>query len=683
MSAVYTLPLEQINNSHVEVAGGKGASLGELIQAGMNVPAGFVVTRAAFDLFMQAADRNGSVSEVLKNLAEDEIRADEASKALQAALSATPMPAEVSADIDRLFPSLGAEFTCVRSSATCEDGSESAWAGQLNTYLGVRASDVNQRVWDCWLSIFSPPALAYGAAHGYGAGQFGVAVIVQTMIASEVAGIGFSVHPVTQEPDVQLIEAGLGQGEAIVSGEIVPDQYIVQTRETKILDRVISQQKKALYLDKSNGRTDWHALEAEEGKKQKLSDEQVLEYSRLLRQMHDHYGKAVDTEWAMTGGRFHIVQARPITTLAKEHDQELVDSRYEWQAMVRRPMSLLEVSIVGHWLDTDHASSTLGSHADQCLFVQDDAGIANFFLPEPAITAMRKHLAETLRGDREFMMRLLRRALQIAEAGIAGVEAAAESVTDMKAAGEYMIRVGEYTTSLPASLLLSMEEEHIDDPEVKDIAQALRSQTLYPSVERNVVDALAENLASEFGFSEPGHIMRVASWHELSDLSRSLEALEQRLEWVKQGKKFVYQCQSGVESIQFVDETGYLLSRIARQHQVVVVDDPDVLRGQPAWPGVHRGRARVVLAPDAIGQTIEKGEVLVSIQSSPALMPLLTRAGAIVTDEGGVACHAAIICRELKIPTLIGTGSATRSIKTGDLLEVDATSGMVRVLERI
>jgi len=228
-----------------------------------------------------------------------------------------------------------------------------------------------------------------------------------------------------------------------------------------------------------------------------------------------------------------------------------------------------------------------------------------------------------------------------------------------------------------------MEEEHIDDPEVKDIAQALRSQTLYPSVERNVVDALAENLAAEIGFSEPGHIMRVASWHELSDLSRSLEALEQRLEWVKQGKKFVYQCLSGVESVQFVDETGYLLSRIARQHQVVVVDDPDVLRGQTAWPGVHRGRARVVLAPDAMGQTIEKGEVLVSIQSSPALMPLLTRAGAIVTDEGGVACHAAIICRELKIPTLIGTGSATQSINTGDLLEVDATSGMVRVLERI
>jgi pyruvate,water dikinase len=154
------------------------------------------------------------------------------------------------------------------------------------------------------------------------------------------------------------------------------------------------------------------------------------------------------------------------------------------------------------------------------------------------------------------------------------------------------------------------------------------------------------------------------------------------LSWVKEGKKFVYHCAMGKDSVRFVDETGYLLSRIARQHQVSVVDDPDVLRGQTAWPGVHRGRARVVLAPDAVGQTIVQGEVLVSIQSSPALMPLLTRAGAIVTDEGGVACHAAIICRELKIPTLIGTGAATHAIKTGDLLEVDATSGQVRILER-
>jgi phosphohistidine swiveling domain-containing protein len=384
----------------------------------------------------------------------------------------------------------------------------------------------------------------------------------------------------------------------------------------------------------------------------------------------------------MTNGHFHILQARPITTLATEYNEVLVDDRYQWQTMVRRPMSLLEVSVVGHWLDSEHAGNTLGSHADQCLFIQDDAGIANFFLSEPALTAARKHLADMIRTNRDEMMQLLQRAQRIAETGKAGVEAATESIYDMQSAGEYMIQVGEYTTSLPASLLVTMEEEHINDQEITKIAQGLRSQSLYPVVERNLIDPLAEKLAREIGFSEPEQIIHVASWHELSDLSISVDKLEQRLARVKQGKKFIYQCLSGKESVQFVDETGYLLSRIARQHQIPVVDDPDVLNGQTAWPGIYRGRARIVLAPDAVGQIIEKGDVLVSIQSSPALMPLLTRAGAIVTDEGGVACHAAIICRELKIPTLIGTGTATNSINTGDMLEVDATHGVVRVLER-
>lgn len=91
----------------------------------------------------------------------------------------------------------------------------------------------------------------------------------------------------------------------------------------------------------------------------------------------------------------------------------------------------------------------------------------------------------------------------------------------------------------------------------------------------------------------------------------------------------------------------------------------DALTEQTAWPGLHRARARVILSPDAVGRTIEDGEVLISIQSSPALMPLLERCGAIVTDDGGIACHAAILARGLRKPTLIGTSSATSIVHTG------------------
>ena len=128
--------------------------------------------------------------------------------------------------------------------------------------------------------------------------------------------------------------------------------------------------------------------------------------------------------------------------------------------------------------------------------------------------------------------------------------------------------------------------------------------------------------------------------------------------------------------------TSHAFERLANQRKMVRQENPNELVGQAAWPGIHRGRARVVLSPDVVGQTIEDGEVLISIQSSPALMPLLKRGGAIVTDEGGIACHAAIISRELRKPTLIGTKSATSLIHTGDLVEVDTYAQVIRIIER-
>lgn len=126
----------------------------------------------------------------------------------------------------------------------------------------------------------------------------------------------------------------------------------------------------------------------------------------------------------------------------------------------------------------------------------------------------------------------------------------------------------------------------------------------------------------------------------------------------------------------------FALMRLAKQRQIVQEANDDQLSGQAAWPGVYQGRARVVLSPDVVGQTFEKGEVLVSIQSSPARMPFLERSGAIVTDDGGIACHAASIARELRKPTLIGTEKATSVIHTGDLVEVDTFAQTVRIMER-
>lgn len=680
MSVCYALRLDEIDYSKVALCGGKGASLGELVRSGIPVPSGFVVTRLAFDAFMAAADPEGRVTEWLAELAAGRTTAGETSKAIVEYLADKPMPLDVAAAIESGVDDLAASKVSVRSSATCEDGTASAWAGQLDTFLDVAPNDVATHVKACWLSIYHPRALAYGVAHGYGHNQFGVAVVVQQMISSEVSGIGFSVHPVTQEPDLRLIEACFGLGEAIVSGAIVPDQFVVRRGAAEIVEATRGDQRRGLFLEADRPEPEWREL-GQRGAEAKLTDAQVLEYARLLDQIEAHYGFPVDTEWAWQEERFHVLQSRPITTLAKEYREAIVDTSEPWCRGMRRPLSLLEASIIAHWADSRHSGGDFGFHADRFLAIEDAAGLTNMFFGARAFEASAEHIRTLERTDRARLVTLLECGLEIYRRGHEQIEQG-ESFASFDEAAERLVEIGRYTTSFPAMTLMALEAGHIADPRVCELAEQLRSHSLYPPFVGKLLDPMVETWAAELGFSAPSRAPQLVTWRELHLGSVDLGTLDSRHARVQEGYRFVYQVLADEERVDFVSETGYLIMREVGQRQLTPPDDPDCISGMGAWPGVHRGRARVVLSSEPEGYELEDGDVLVSIQSNPNLMPLLRHAGAIVTDDGGVACHAGIICRELKIPTLIGTGRATSVIRDGDLVEVDTIAQVVRILER-
>jgi len=153
--------------------------------------------------------------------------------------------------------------------------------------------------------------------------------VVQKMVESEISGIAFSVHPVTQDYNQLIIEAGLGLGEAIVSGQITPDSYVVEKTPRRILDKNISLQTRGFYRSDLQGgersRTTepnaWRDIPEEEGAKQVLSDEKIFELSDLVLKIENHYGFPCDIEWAYERGKFYIVQSRPITTLAPQKSE--------------------------------------------------------------------------------------------------------------------------------------------------------------------------------------------------------------------------------------------------------------------------------------------------------------------------------------------------------------------------
>ncbi|MEO8637742.1 MAG: PEP/pyruvate-binding domain-containing protein [Candidatus Taylorbacteria bacterium] len=343
----------KINKNDSAIAGGKGASLGEMTSVFAKattgqaswynpVPPGFVLLANAFERFLEETDLNVEIDTILHTVQHREIHTvDSASEKIQALVKGAKMPEDIAKEIKSSFKKLGAKFVAVRSSATAEDSTEAAWAGQLDSYLNTTEKNVLEKVQHCWASLFTPRAIFYRfELHDKNRGtdqtrnntrihtkleKVSVAVVIQKMVESEVSGIAFSVHPVTQDYNQLIIEAGLGLGEAIVSGQITPDSYVVEKNPRRIIDKNISTQERglfraSLYPSKvklgSHAQNEWLDIPKEKGGLQKLSDKQILELSELVLKIEKHYGFPCDIEWAFALGKFYITQSRPITTLA-------------------------------------------------------------------------------------------------------------------------------------------------------------------------------------------------------------------------------------------------------------------------------------------------------------------------------------------------------------------------------
>lgn len=316
---------KEIDKNSVPTAGGKGASLGEMTKAGIPVPPGFVVTASAFDRFLEETDLNTEITARLKEVnPEDMNSVEKASVVIRDTIHDHAMPKDLETEIEKAFDKLNAEFVAVRSSATAEDSSIASWAGELETYLNTTKENLLERVKQCWSSLFTPRAIFYRHEKKLIDHYVSVAVVVQKMVQSEISGIAFTVHPVTEDPDQMIIEAGYGLGEAIVGGLITPDSYVISKSEMTILDINVGHQTRKLMkaLKHKNikageeGNNEWIEL-GEEGNKQKLSGKQIMELAELCKKIEAHYGFPCDIEWAMEGGKFYITQSRPITTLKK------------------------------------------------------------------------------------------------------------------------------------------------------------------------------------------------------------------------------------------------------------------------------------------------------------------------------------------------------------------------------
>ena len=302
----------------LEVVGGKGRSLAKLANAGFQVPGGFQVTTAAYRSFVADHDLQKQIIELARPaVVEGRASFEQSSTAIGELFADTGLSAEISAEISDAYRALdGKPAVAVRSSANAEDLPGLSFAGQQETFLNVTGADaVVAAVKDCWASLWTAQAISYRHQNGIAQDSVAMAVVVQIMVPSEVSGILFTANPTTGERGEMIINASFGLGEAVVSGQVTPDTYIIDRSSKTAKETIIGPKAQKIVAAGEQG-TRLEEVPAGEREQSTLSDTMLSELvttALAVEQLYD--GLPQDIEWAFSGGKLHLLQSRPITNL--------------------------------------------------------------------------------------------------------------------------------------------------------------------------------------------------------------------------------------------------------------------------------------------------------------------------------------------------------------------------------
>jgi len=323
------LTLNEVTKISIPEVGGKGANLGEMYQAKFPIPGAFIVTAGAYEKFITMTDIKKDIINIVGEIDVNNNKSlNEGSRELRHLFDQTAIPWEIESLIIDAYEGLKGKNprVAVRSSATAEDLPEASFAGQQETYLHVKGKeDLLDKVKLCWSSLFTPRAIYYREQNGFAHVDVRLAVVVQRMVNSEVAGVMFTSSPIDGSP-VVTIEAAYGLGESVVGGEVTPDTYTFDQKTKEITNKNISKQTWC-YVKSKKGteKADVDEIDQED---QKLTNEQIIALADIGMQIEKHYKQPMDVEWALEKNELYIVQARPVTTInKKKKDDKVKDAK--------------------------------------------------------------------------------------------------------------------------------------------------------------------------------------------------------------------------------------------------------------------------------------------------------------------------------------------------------------------
>jgi len=652
----------ELNKMDADIAGGKGASLGEMSQTGIPVPPGFVVLATTFDEFIKESHLFQEIDSILDQVNHKDINSVEmASEKIQALVRHAVMPESIAREILSQFKELNTEYVAVRSSATAEDGAEHAWAGQLDSYLNIKEENLLEKVQHCWASLFTPRAIFYRFEKGLHDTKISVAVVVQKMVNSEVSGIAFSVHPVTEDRNQMIIEAGFGLGEAIVSGSVTPDSYVVEKEPRRIIDVNVSTQSKGMYRI-STGGSEWQDLPEPKASSQVLNESQILEFADLIMRIENHYGFPCDIEWAFEQEKFYITQSRPITTLSEKTLSEpsnkiafVRDYTRDFSIIVEDAWSQGIINVYKNILKVEMPSPV------PCVYFINN-GVIEVWDNTKTFSQLKNELLSYNSKHPEFINTIL----ESFHEKLLSVQATRKQGGVISSIEEFKVFLEIFFKAVEEWIIFDYTAKHPQTPPVvRDACHKIRDiDTIWDDADFIIRSTLKNAYPDLSTYGTTILAEEIENPPPLGVLKKRFETFV-----------FIPGEYAAVGNLDLLTNRFYFDYPKGEFNQ-------GALKGERAFgSGVIQGIVRVIRRKEE-AKTVQAGEVLVSPMTTPDYVEAMKRAAVVVTDEGGITCHAAIVAREMKIPCLTGTQVGTQIFNDGDVVSVDLHKGTVRLLEK-
>jgi phosphohistidine swiveling domain-containing protein/ribosomal protein L30E len=698
-------PQEHKDNSiGIESLGGKGFSLYKMLKIGINIPDFFIIRSELFKDLLADQKIDKKIRVLLRKVKNANFeKINLISREIIKVLNDIKIKNENINEIYKYFDNFKFKNVSIRSSAILEDGKENAWAGQLETFLNINKENIIKLIKKCWMSLYSERALIYMKENNLLDENIGMAIIIQRMINPDVSGVGFSINPVNGDKNTAIVESIFGLGEYLVNGTITPDLYHFLKTNKKIIKKVYSVQLKKMIINKKIGTKEVNVNSQQKNAK-KMSDNLYLKLLNQIIKCEKHFKYPQDVEWLLEKEKIYILQSRPITSVSDNSIPNFKDYLKIYTAENIFPPLFIDLAIQAKYLPFD--GMFLFENYKSTLFIEKESLLKTKEIGKKMLFS-HEYIAKSKKTIKKIKTEIKRIKL-IIDCN------SNENIKKIIIKYFNLFKLAIYNYSFTECFYTDGAEEKVVNELKKEFKMNLNSSVIYDFINKDIkvskkikhylnifkllgeqklefrsimnnlstiAEKIFDKISKEFNIdSDLLDFLTVKEFNDFLNLKLSKKSVKTLfnlrnkyfIQKVEKSNITIYQNNKAKDIIDF--------------YKLFSSNDKKVKwEGKGVFAGLYSGIVRKIpyfmdIKNRDYGKYIKnfkKGEILLARSTGPELMSIIKKAGAIISEEGGIMSHAAVVCREFKKPGVVGIPDIFENINDGAKVCVDGQHGLI------